>query len=107
MMHELRRLAPALMFEQHDGVVVLLAKIEADLGADPVLGAGDHFPGSVPLGTECKHLHVEAALPAEAEFNDGADLALAGRRGGPPGGETVNGGQRMINLARRRLDAYA
>ena len=43
-MHELDRLAPALVLEQHDCVVTVLAQVPLDVGADPLGGALDDLP---------------------------------------------------------------
>src|SRR5262245_32143518 len=42
--HELHRLLPIQVLEEHDGIVGLLFKLETHLGADPFRGAIDHLP---------------------------------------------------------------
>src|SRR5471030_1194187 len=44
MVHELDRLLPALVLEEHDGPVTLLPEIEADPRAEPFLWPVDHLP---------------------------------------------------------------
>jgi hypothetical protein len=47
--HELHRLLPALVLEEHDGPVAVLAEVPVDRRPDPFIGAVDHSPHH-PLG---------------------------------------------------------
>lgn len=73
--HELHRLLPTLMFEEDDGVVVVLFELPTYLCADPFLGPVDHLPQHALGRIKLQNLHVEAA-GAEAELEHSADLAF-------------------------------
>src|SRR6185295_2580517 len=87
--HELARLAPTLVREQDDRVVVLPLQAEADVGADPLRRAVGHLPFDELVRALGEHLHVEPARVAEPEPDRAADGALARGVGGPPSGEAV------------------
>ncbi len=102
--HELHRLLPTLVLEEHDGEVALLLEIETHLRSDPLFGPLDHLPEHALAGIELEHLHVEAAGP-EAELENSADLALALRVGRPPRGEPFARGQCLVGVVQGRLDS--
>src|SRR5262245_41709145 len=61
--HELDRLTPALVLEEHDRVLVLLVEIPLHAGADPFLRSVHDVPADEPARIELSDLHVEAARP--------------------------------------------
>src|SRR6478735_739332 len=83
--HELDRLAPAGVREEHDRVVAVLAKPPVDRRADPLLRAVDDAPHDAFGGLDLDDLHVEAAHRREPELEHAADLATPARVLGPPG----------------------
>src|SRR6266540_4718941 len=67
--HEFYRLFPALVFEEDDGVVVDLAEVPVDVGADPFFGSVDHLPEYALAWVELEDLHVESAgVEPELEY---------------------------------------
>jgi hypothetical protein len=101
--HELHRLAPALVLEQHHGVVVDLVEVPAHVGADPLLGPVDDLPQHQPARPQVDDLHVEAAR-REAELQHLAGVAGVVR---PPGGQALGGGQGRIDVADRCLHGHS
>src|ERR1700733_12532148 len=98
MMHELHRLLPALVLEQHAGPVAVLLEIEAYFGADPFLRAIDDLPLHAAGRMKLAHLHVEAAAVAKTKFYGSAGVAVILRAVGPPGGKTFGRGQGLISV---------
>src|SRR4051794_13191361 len=71
--HELHRLAPAGVREQHDRVVAVLPELPVDRRADPLRRPVHHLPGHPLARRGLEDLHVEAA-----------DRREAGSEGAPP-----------------------
>jgi hypothetical protein len=101
MVHELDRLFPALVLEEHEGPVAFLPELPVYLGADPFLRALDDFPEDAAVGIERENLHVEAAAIAEAELQRAADLVFRLRAVGPPFGQSVARGQCLVDVIGR------
>jgi hypothetical protein len=96
------------VFEQDDGIITFLFEIESNLGADPFFRAVDHLPQYSLAGFKIDDLHLEAAeklaVFMEQEFDRAAEFAFALRVVGPPSGQTVSRGERLVNLIDGRFD---
>jgi len=73
MVHELHRLLPALVFEEHDGPVRFLLDIETYSCAEPFFRSANHLPQHAFAGKKLQNLYVEAA-GVTAELEHCADL---------------------------------
>jgi hypothetical protein len=109
--HELRWLPPALVFEQHDGEAVFIFKLEADIRAEPLGGPLDHLPYHARVGIQLDDPHLEdaelTAVVGEAELDHAARLAVAGGFGGPPACDAFGRCQGLVDLIARGLDSYS
>src|SRR5665213_1844520 len=66
-MHELDRITPAGVREEHECVIFLLDQAERQIGADPLVRPGDALPFDDLARSRLEHLHLEAAtIRAEA-----------------------------------------
>jgi hypothetical protein len=104
-MHELDRLAPALVLELDDRVLAALVEAPADLGSDPLLGAVGDPPPHAAGRIELENLHVEATEVAEPESPLPADLALAYRVSRPPAGDALWSCHCPVDVVERSDDA--
>src|SRR5258708_28112687 len=104
--HELDRLSPACVAEEHKGLVRFLSQAKGELGADPLVGAAGAAPLHHLARLRLEHLHVEAAA-LRLEVNGLACLGVAGGADDPPVREPVERRQRLVNPLGRGLNTYS
>src|ERR1039457_4109961 len=107
--HELDRLPPVGVAEQHDGLAVRARlEIEGQRGANPFLRPFDAAPGHPAVRNQLDDLHHRGRIrPAEEELKLPAYFAVSAYVACPPSGQAVPCGQRLVDASGRCGDAHA